>query len=541
MDAPSPPSEGVRPLSVPIFRAVWSSALVSNFGSMIQSVGASWAMITMGASATMVGLVQASITLPIMLLALMAGAIADNNDRRRVMLAAQVFMFAISLALAITAWAGGLTPWALLAFTFLIGCGGAFNAPAWQASVGDMVPRAAVPGAVALNSVAFNIARSLGPAIGGAIVAAAGAAAAFAANALSYIALITVLARWRPAYPPRTLPPESLGEAMGAGLRYARMSPDIMAVLLRAALFGLAASGLPALVPLVAAKVLAGGPLTYGALLGGFGIGAVAGGLANAPLRRRFTSETLVRLSSLAMMAGSLATSVSTSLWLTVPALALAGVGWLVALSTFNVSVQLAAPRWVLARALALYQMAAFGGMAAGAWLAGGLADHHGVPAALQLIAAAQLGAGLFGLARPLAPLAQRNLDLTTSWHEPETAVPVNPQSGPIVVTVEWRLAPGSEAAFRRLMLERRRIRRRDGARHWTLLQDLGEADLWIERYHVATWLDYVRHNQRRTTADAENFEALRALSVKPLVVHRRIERPPGGRTEPVPQTEPHA
>ena len=187
-----------RPLRYPVFRTVWAASTLSNLGGLIQSVGASWMMISIAHSADMVALVQASVTLPIMLLSLVAGAMADNLDRRKVMLGAQIFMLVVSIALAVCAWTGLITPWLLLLFTFLIGCGAAFNAPAWQASVGDMVPRAELPGAVALNSMGFNIARSVGPAIGGVIVAAAGAAAAFAVNAASYIALIAVLARWRP-------------------------------------------------------------------------------------------------------------------------------------------------------------------------------------------------------------------------------------------------------------------------------------------------------------------------------------------------------
>jgi MFS family permease len=234
---------------------------VANFGALIQSVGASWLMTSIAQSADMVALVQASVALPVMLLSLIAGALADNRDRRVVMLGTQFFMLTVSVGLAVCAWAGLITPWLLLAFTFLIGCGSAFNAPAWQASVGDMVPRAELPSAVALNSLGFNIARSVGPAIGGAIVAAAGAAAAFVVNAASYLALIVVLARWRPIRAPAILPRESLGVAMAAGVRYVAMSPAIRTVLLRSAIFGAGASGLVALMPLVAKNLLGGGPL----------------------------------------------------------------------------------------------------------------------------------------------------------------------------------------------------------------------------------------------------------------------------------------
>ena len=197
-----PPVSALSPFRFPVFRAVWAASTVSNLGGMIQSVGASWMMISIAQSADMVALVQASVTLPTMLLSLIAGAMADNLDRRKVMLSAQVFMLVVSVVLAICAFTGSITPWLLLSLTFLIGCGAAFNAPAWQASVGDMVSRAELPGAVALNSMGFNIARSVGPAIGGGIVAAAGAATAFAVNSVSYIALIVVLKRWRPQAQP---------------------------------------------------------------------------------------------------------------------------------------------------------------------------------------------------------------------------------------------------------------------------------------------------------------------------------------------------
>ncbi|MFD1612177.1 MFS transporter [Sphingomonas tabacisoli] len=513
------------PLSIPIFRAVWVSSLVSNFGGLIQSVGAAWLMIALGASPQIIALVSASTTLPIMLLSLPAGAIADNLDRRRVMLTAQIFMLVVSAALSVCAWTGALTPWGLLAFTFLIGCGTALNGPAWQASVGDMVPRSALPGAVTLNSMAFNIARSVGPAVGGAIVAAAGAAAAFFANAVSYLGLIVVLARWRPELPSQTLPPEPVGTAMSAGVRYVAMSPVLRIVLARALVFGVAASAVPALMPLVARDLVAGGPLTYGVLLGGFGVGAIAGALGSARLRNRMRPEAVVRAAIAALSAGAMIVALSRALPITIAGLLLAGGGWVLALSTFNVSVQLSTPRWVVARALALYQMAAFGGMAGGSWLFGLIAETRGASTALASAAILQLVSLVLGFRLPLPAIADVDLGLR-DWATPEISVPVEPRSGPIVVTIEYRIAEADVPHFLAVMDERKRIRRRDGARHWTLLRDLMDAELWIERYHVATWLDYVRHNQRRTHADDENSRQLGALlGGGSPVVHRRIER----------------
>ncbi|MDT9598400.1 MFS transporter [Sphingosinicella sp. GR2756] len=504
--------------------------MASNFGGLIQSVGASWMMTSIAGSAEMITLVQASVTLPIMLLSLVAGALADNFDRRRMMLAAQVFMLFVSVALAACAWTGLITPWLLLAFTFMIGCGTAFNGPAWQASVGDMVERPDLPGAIALNSMGFNIARSLGPAIGGAIVAAAGAAAAFAVNAASYVGLIAVLARWRPDHAPQPLPRETLGVAMAAGIRYAAMSPAIRTVLGRSAIFGIGASAIPALMPLIARDVIAGGPLTYGLLLGSFGFGAVAGALASARLRSAFSSETLARGSCLAFAAAAALAGLSPWLPATMAVLLVAGVAWVLVLSTFNVTVQLHSPRWVVARALSLYQMAAFGGMAGGSWLWGVIAEDHGIWAALAVAATVLLGCALLGLRLPLPARSDIDLDPLRSWQAPETAVAVEPRSGPVVITIEYRIRPEDRRPFLATMAERRRIRRRDGARHWTLLRDLADAEIWIERFHLPTWLEYARHNNRVTKADAVVTERLRALHCgkKAPIIRRMIERQTG-------------
>lgn len=546
-----PPATGFGPLRHPVFRAVWISSMASNFGGMVQSVGASWMMVSIAASAEMVTLVQTSVTLPIMLLSLVAGALADNFDRRKLMLGAQIFMLAVSAGLSACAWFGLITPWLLLAFTFLIGCGAAFNGPAWQASVGDMVPRADLPGAVALNAAGFNIARSLGPALGGAIVAAAGAAAAFAINALSYIGLVIVLARWRPDVPPRRLPPERLGVAIGAGVRYVAMSPAIRVVLSRALLFGIGASAVPALMPLIARDVIAGGPLTFGLLLGSFGAGAVGGALVSARLRARLSSESLVRLACLGFALAAGLAAISTVLAVTMALLLVAGVAWVLALSTFNVTVQLHSPRWVVARALALYQMSAFGGMAIGSWLWGRTVESGSIQIALFGAAAVQGVCLLLGLFRPLAAIGDLNLDPLREWSPPDTAVPIEPRSGPVVITIEHRIAPGNIPAFLAAMAERRRIRLRDGARHWTLLRDLAEPELWIERFQTPTWLDYIRHNNRVTQADAEINQRLRALHIGPDLpkVHRMVERQtgslPGPRTAGPgelgdPLTDPH-
>lgn len=514
---------------MPLFRNVWVASLLSNFGSQIQAVGAAWLMTAIAGSADMVALVQSAVALPVMLLSLVAGALADSHDRRIVMLTAQTVMFVVSLTLALVAWAGLATPWLLLLFTFLLGCGAALNLPAWQASVGDMVPRPALPQAVALNSMGFNLARSLGPALGGAVVALAGAAAAFAVNALSYLALIVVLLRWRPERPDDALPRESLGPAMLTGVRYVLLSPAVLRVLVRGAIFGFGAVAVQALLPLIARGPVGGGPLTYGLLLGAFGIGAVGGALGSTRLRARLSTEGLVRLSALAFAASLAVTALVSHPAALAAALLVAGTGWVLALSSFNVSVQMATPRWVVARALSLYQMATFGGMAGGSAVWGLLAEGAGLGTALLTAAAALALCAAMGLRLPLAESEGRDLGPLRRWTAPETAVPVDGRTGPVAVSIEWRIDPSETEAFLAAMAERRRIRRRDGAHHWSLLRDLGDPTRWVERYDVATWADYVRLNNRQTREDAAVYDRIRALHRGPWPpeVRRMIERDP--------------
>ncbi|TPI31681.1 MFS transporter [Mesorhizobium sp. B3-2-1] len=539
-----PDSESVSalaPFRHGIFRAVWGASLVSNFGGLIQGVGAAWMMTTIATSPYQVALVQASTTLPIMLFALVAGAIADSFDRRKVMLVAQTFMLVVSALLTAFTYLDLITPWTLLAFTFLIDSGTALNSPSWQASVGDIVPRNKVPAAVALNSMGFNLTRSVGPAIGGIIVAAAGAAAAFAANAVSYVGLIVVLARWKPDVPVSALPRESLGAAMGAGLRYVAMSPNIGKVLVRGAAFGFSAGAVLALLPLVARDVVRGDALTYGIMLGAFGIGAVGGALISVRLRQLLSSETMVRCAFAGFAACAFNAAISQHAWQTSLGLLVGGACWVIALSHFNVTVQMATPRWVVGRVLSVYQTATFGGIALGSWIWGVVADAHGAETALIAAAIAMLAGGAVGLVLPLPQQQVLNLDPLNRFKEPHLALDLKPRSGPIAIMIEYVIRHEDEAEFLATMAERGRIRRRDGARNWTLARDLENPSIWIEHYHTPTWLEYVRHNGRITHADAIVGERLRALHSgdEPPRVRRVIERPTTAGTALVPAKGP--
>ncbi|MDB6176714.1 MFS transporter [Paracoccus sp. Z330] len=532
-----PPNSAFAPFRHRDFRVLWSVTLISNFGGLVQAVGAAWMMTQLTDSATLIALVQASNTLPIMLLAIMSGALADIFDRKTLLLTAQLMMTVTSAGLAVAAWQGWLTPWSLLVFTFLIGSGQALYNPPWQASMGDLVPRADLPAAVTLNSVGFNLMRSIGPAAGGLIVAGFGAAVAFMINAISYVPLLGALLRWKPEIAPRTAPPEEFLPAMAAGLRYVALSPNLMRVILRAALFGFAAVAALALLPLVAKGHPEGGSMLFGMLLGCFGLGAICGAVLNPRVRARYNNEMIVRIAFAGFALALITLGQTEQVWLHGVALLPAGASWVMALSLFNVTVQLSTPRWVVARALALYQTATFGGMAAGSWAWGSVAGAHGLPLALTLAGCVLAFGALIGLWLRAPEFGAVDLDPVNRFREPALQLDLRGRSGPIMVMVDYRISQQDVPEFLRLMKLRRNIRRRDGARNWALLRDLEHPETWSESYHIATWDEYVRHNLRRTKSDAEVTFALRELhrgDADP-VVHRMIERHSISQSDDVP------
>lgn len=533
----APPTAGqswqnavLAPFRTRIYLAIWSASLISNLGSLIQAVGASWLMTTLAPSADMVALVQASTTLPIMLLSLPAGAIADIWDRRRIMLIAQALLLSVSAALAIMAFMHALTAWTLLSMTFLIGCGTALYGPAWQASVSEQVPRSQLSAAIALNVLSFNIARTVGPAIGGILVAMAGPQAAFLTNALTYTGLIIVLASWRRPRTANTLPPENMLAAMGAGLRYTRLSPAIRTVLTRAGVFGLLGSAVWALMPLIARDLLGGGALTYGLMFGAFGSGAVFGGLMSVPIRQRLSNETLFKVTSVAFGLMTIIAAFSPWLVVTMLGLVVGGAAWVLTLSTFNITIQTWSPRWVLGRSMAIYQMITFGGMAIGSWLWGLLAHHTNLTTSILVSGVLLVASVALGRRYPLPQPQDIMLDPLRTGPDPQPHMELTAESGTVVVTVEYRIAAEDRTAFVASMYEIQRIRRRDGARRWTLLQDIAEPDLWIERFQTPSWVEHLRHRRRSTVIDKEVLRSALAFHRGPgaPAIRHLLERTPG-------------
>lgn len=529
--APRVARSALAPLRRPVFRAIWIGALVSNIGTWVQSVGAAWLMTSIAPSPDWVALVQATTALPTLVFSLIAGAVADMWDRRALMIGSQSWMLLVAAMLATLTFLGFITPGLLLVLTFALGAGNAFNAPAWQASVGDMVPREELPSAVAMNAAGFNIARSIGPAVGGAIVAAAGAAAAFLFNALSYFGLIAAVLSWkRPAAATSRLPRERLFGAITAGLRYAAQTPSILRVLVRSWSFGFGASAVWALLPLIARHNLGGGPLTFGALLGALGIGAVLGAAFIGHARTWLGTEGLVNLATAAFAATTLA--VGLVMWLPTVffMLVIGGAAWLAAMSTFNVSVQIAAAVWVKARALSIYQMSAFGGMAVGSWLWGLVAADAGVATALVIAGGVMLASLLLHFRFRMPDLEQLDARPAQALPIPHVAVAFEEMSGPVLVTVEYMIDPADVVPFTRVMRELRRIRRRDGATRWGLYQDVERPERWVEAFAVGSWAEHLRQHGRGTMADRMVIERARAFhrGTEPPHVSHMIRRHPG-------------
>jgi MFS family permease len=517
------------PLRLIAFRRIWSASLLSNLGLLIQAVGAAWAMTQMTSSADKVALVQTALMLPVMLISMPAGAIADMYDRRIVSIVSLSIALSGATALTVLAWFGLVTPTALLAFCFIVGSGMALFGPAWQSSVSEQVPTETLPSAVALNGISYNIARSFGPAIGGIVVATAGAVAAFAANAALYLPLLVVLFLWRRESAPSRLPRERLNRAIVSGVRYIANSPPIKIVLARTMITGLIGGSVSALMPLVTRDLLHGGAQTYGIMLGAFGMGAVVGALNISEVRKRLSGEAAIRACAISMGGSIAAVALSHQPVLTAAALVVAGAAWMLAVALFNIGVQLSAPRWVAGRSLAAFQASISGGIAIGSWGWGRLTDAAGVEAALLVSATLMLLSPLLGHWLHMPRVGARNEDAEV-LADPEVQLSLTARSGPLVVEIEYRVAQDNARAFHNVMQEVQLSRQRNGAYGWSIARDIADPELWTERYHCPTWLDYLRQRNRSTQSERALHQSAIDfhLGPDPVRVRRMLERPFG-------------
>jgi predicted MFS family arabinose efflux permease len=502
----------------PAFAVLWAATVIGNIGSFMRDVASAWLVTDLAAGPAAVALVQAAGTLPIFLLAIPAGVLSDILDRRKFLIAIQLLLGGVSLALMLLAQTGLADVGALVALTFLGGIGAALMAPTWQAIVPELVPAKELRGAVALNSLGINIARSIGPAAGGLLLAAFGAGLTYGVDVASYVLVIAALLWWRrPAREADALS-EHFGGAFRAGLRYARASRELHRVLLRAAIFFAFSSAVWALLPLVARQLLGGDAGFYGLLLGAVGAGAILGALLLPRLRTRLNADALLLAAALVTAAVMALLALAPPRWLALPVLLLLGAAWILALTTLNGTAQAILPNWVRGRALAVYLTVFNGALTAGSLGWGSLAELLGVPLTLLVAAAGLAVAGLVMHRVPL-PVGEADLVAANHWPEPQLAAPVEHDRGPVLILVEYRVAPGDRAAFLAALRRLSEERRRDGAYGWGVTEDAAEPERMVEWFTVESWAEHLRQHRRVSRADAD-------LQQSVLVFHRG-EAPP--------------
>ncbi|WP_072396238.1 MFS transporter [Hyphomicrobium sp. CS1GBMeth3] len=485
------------------FTLLWFATLVSNIGTWMHDVGAGWLMTELSPSPFVVAAVQAATTLPIFLFALPAGALADIVDRRRLLIAVNLFLGCVAALLAFLVSRDAVTPMLLLSITFVMGTGVAIMAPAWQAVVPQLVPREELTSAVALNSMGINISRAIGPALAGFLIVAYGMAVPFVLNAVSIIGIVIALLWWRaPEAKQSRLPAETLVPAMISGVRYTLHSRPVKSTLLRAAAFFVFGSAFWALLPLIARNVLAGGASLYGILLGCLGAGAVAGAVFLPQVKSQVGADGAVMLGTVGLSTVMVLIALVPDSYVAAGCAVVAGISWIAVMSTLNVSAQTALPNWVRARGLSIFLMVFYGSMTAGSLLWGHLATHVGIPAALVTAAAGALVALL--ITRGIKLSQGESMDLTPSMHWPEPVIDPGHETdrGPVMIQIVYDIEADDRGRFVELMGQLAQARRRNGAFGWSLMEDLSIPNRFVETWQEASWLQHMRHHEHVSADD---------------------------------------
>jgi MFS family permease len=508
------------PLRIRTFRALWTAQLFSMLGTWMQTVGAQWLLVDEPGAATLVGLVQTAAMLPTLVLALPAGALADILDRRRMLVAVQLFQVVVGAGLTVLAVADLLTPVLLLTATFLLGVGTTLTIPAYQALVQELVGREHMRSATALNGVAMNLARAVGPAIAGVLVAQIGVAAVFALNALTYLALGAVLVALRPPAAVERLLPERFGGALLAGTRYVRHSPAVRRLLLRTLLFVAPGAALWALLPLVASRLLGLGAVGYGVLLGALGVGAVSGAAVLPHVVARLSPSRLVLVAGLVFGAATAVAALVPNVVVVVVALAPAGLAWLCVLATMNGNLSMFLPGWVRARGLSIYQMVFAGGQAIASLVWGVLAEWIGlVPTLLTAAAVLALGA-VTVVVWALGDVSGLDRSPAVYWPEPQLELDAGPEDGPVLVTLTFTVPPENVERFLAAMVPVRRMKMRTGATSFAVYRDGAVPDRFVEVAQYPSWAEHLRqHGGRLTGSDRELETVAQAFADGPPVV----------------------
>ncbi|OBJ09443.1 MFS transporter [Mycobacterium sp. 1465703.0] len=486
------------PLRNRVYRSLFIAQLASNIGTWMQSVAAQWFLVEKHSSDVMVALVQTASLGPTLVLGLFAGALADLFDRRRLLCVLQSYAVLVALALAVLTYLGRMSPTSLLMFTVAIGCASALAAPAWQAIQPEVVSREQIPAASTLGSVAGNAARAIGPAIGGVVVALSGPAAAFAINAVSFAGIIVALAAWRRPKQFAPLEREHFGHAILTGLLFVNNSPMFRRILLRAVLFLFPASAVLALLPVAAAHRWHLGASGYGVALAAIGLGAVLSVALAERLRQKVSDNVLLAGSAAVYGLAPVAVAVLPFAAAT-PMLVLSGMSWLITLTTLNAAAQLSLPRWVRARALAVYLLVATGSQAIGSYAWGAVATRAGLRTALL---GSGVMLGIVAVSVVVLPLLPRtgtlSVDISTAWPTPTLVFEPSPEDGPVLVTVRYQVPPANLEDFTEAMRAVRRSRLRTGGHSWRLYHSVGQPDTFLERFTVASWTEFERQRTER-------------------------------------------
>jgi MFS family permease len=516
-----------RPLRGKTFRNLLIADVFSDVGTFMQSVGAAWLMVSLKAGPMYVALTQTASALPFFLFALPAGALGDICDRRKLILFTEIWMAFVALALAILVITGLISPWLLLALTFALSAGDAFETPTWRALLPELVEKEDLEAASALNGIEFNLARATGPGLAGLLIAAFGVGTAFVVNAASFIGVIFVVARWKRPRRKQTAPAERVVGATMAALRYVRYSTAVRALIIRAGAVMFFASALLALLPTVAHNV-SGSPIAFGLLLGCFGAGAVLGAFVLQPARARWSTETVASVGVAILGMATIAVSLLQELPALSVVMLIGGAAWIVFISLVTALVQKLAPDWVRARVLAVFILVFQGGMAAGSALWGTIGQHAGVPTALLwagLGAIATTGLGL------LWRLPDTTMDVTpwNHWRMPVIAdgLELGPESGPVLVTVEYLVDRDHASDFLKAMHRYERVRRRDGASRWGIYRDTEHPDQFVETFIVGSWAEHLRQHERITRADRALEERISSYTLKEPKVRHLIDPAP--------------
>ncbi|HLF31194.1 MAG TPA: MFS transporter [Xanthomonadales bacterium] len=511
------------PLGLPLFRNLWLATLASNIGAWMHDIGAGWLMTTLSPTPVMVALVQTATTLPIFLLVLPAGALADIVDRRRYLIVVQVWLALVSACLGVLTLNGNTTAWSLVCLTFAMGVGSAMMLPAWAALTPELVVRSELPSAITLNSMGMNIARTIGPALAGVIVSFAGTGPVFILNAVSYLGVIYVLVRWRRETVRSELPSERFFSAMRSGFRFARHAPELQAAMVRGLGFFLFTSASWALLPLIVRNLVNGGPEVYGILVGSIGAGAVAGAFALPKIRQTFSRDVLVAAASVLYAGTMVVLATSVQLYLLCLAMALSGFAWIAALSSLQVTAQLVLPDWVRSRGLAVFMMVFMGSMAFGSLLWGKVAEETSI--SLSLLMAAAGGVVAVALTWRWRIAGAGNTDLSPSMHWPALVGhdQVSDERGPVLVTIQYEVRSDKVKEFLSAIHRLGKGRRRDGAFAWGIFEHTEKPNLFIETFNVESWLEHRRQHERVTDADRllqAEIGTLLVAGSQPLVAH---------------------